>query len=386
LIGPAAALLAGALAGGFARDAAAPPASSAEDTCLPRAPGAGPGSADPFRPPSPAATEANSDGKTLYRQGNWDAARARYREAQSADPEFLAPALNVACSFVRQERFDEATAEVLKLIERAYVPWAREILGAADLGALKTQPQMARVQQAMAEGARRWGAGLADDLLFVARQREPLKLPATPDGGQPVVLVLGLHQEVFAWSPASARYRQVTAEDGHVLAMAQSIDRRQLLYVTAEKLVRRPGAAAALRGTVLHTLNLAAMSSGPAVAIEGDVHRLALAPAGAGFSLAIDGDRRSGSFTLSGGQRLLLPARPLDPRRPAGGMVVLTAAGVTPARERSAPAAGRPSCRWVAREKKGPQGLPAIEVAAPGRGPIRLATRFGAGLAGLAIP
>ena len=73
----------------------------------------------------------------LPRTGNGRKRASKYRAAEAADPEFLAPRLNVACSFVRQERFAEATAEVEALLARAYVPWAREVLEAADLGALK---------------------------------------------------------------------------------------------------------------------------------------------------------------------------------------------------------------------------------------------------------
>src|SRR5437870_10696930 len=117
----------------------------------------------------------------------------------AVDVELLSPDVNVGCSFVRQERIEEAAAEVINLLDVGYVPWAREVLAAADLGALKRQPQMARVRQAMAADAARWGADLPDSLLFVARQREPLKLPppsSSPASGAPVALVLALHQEV----------------------------------------------------------------------------------------------------------------------------------------------------------------------------------------------
>ena len=76
--------------------------------CLPPKPVPGPGVADPFRAPDPQATELNAAAKVLYRQGRWDEARTEYRAAVAADPTFLAPRLNIACSFVRQERFAEA--------------------------------------------------------------------------------------------------------------------------------------------------------------------------------------------------------------------------------------------------------------------------------------
>src|SRR6185503_20995344 len=99
--------------------------------CLPVEPPAGVGTADPFKAPEPKATELNAAAKLLYRQGKWEEARTQYRAALTADAAFLAPRLNIACAFVRQERFAEATAEVRDLVERAYVPWAREVLEAA---------------------------------------------------------------------------------------------------------------------------------------------------------------------------------------------------------------------------------------------------------------
>ncbi len=79
---------------------------------------------------------------------------------------------------MRQERFDEAVAEVRALLERAYVPWSREVLEAADLGALKVQPQMAEVKRALARRRARGAPGLDDELIFVGRQRAPLRCRA----------------------------------------------------------------------------------------------------------------------------------------------------------------------------------------------------------------
>src|SRR6185295_11492566 len=146
--GMIAALLAMLFAATPAAPAPAPPPATATPApaagCLPATALAGPGIVDPFHAPLAEATELNSAGKTYYRDGKWEEARIEYRAAFDADPAFLAPRLNVACSFVRQERFEEATTEVEALLKLAYVPWAREILEAADLGALKPRPEMAR--------------------------------------------------------------------------------------------------------------------------------------------------------------------------------------------------------------------------------------------------
>jgi hypothetical protein len=340
--------------------------------CLPAVPG--PGVTDPFRPPDPKATALNAAGKTLYRQEKWEAARAQYRAAEAADATFLAPRLNVACSFVRQERFKEATDEVRALLDKAYVPWAREVLEAADLGALKVQPQMVEIRRALAAAAASWGAGLEDSLIFVARQRPPLHVPPTGPGE----FILNPHQEVYAFTPSSGRFRQLTAEDGHVLAVARTPDRRRFLYVTGEKLVRgaRPDDLA-LEGVALHELTLATMTTAPPIPIAGSLRRLEISATPRGLALRIDGDRAGGRFVIGAGNTLV----------PAGSssapvLAVLTARGALLA----PPTATTGVCQVEAREIKASQSGRAIVVSARGRIPRQIGETLGAGLVGLPIP
>jgi hypothetical protein len=314
-----AACLAMALASAMARETAAKPKTTA-DPCATDGAATGPGSLDPFRATAPKALELNAAGLVPYRQGRWDEARAQYRAALAADPEFLAPKLNIASSFVRQERFGEATAEVVSLLDRAYVPWARQIREAADLGALKTRPEMKQIEAAMAASAARWGEGLDASVLFVARVRPPLHIP---DG--PGVFILNPRQEVWAYSPRTHRYRQLTTEDGHVVALARSRERRRILYVTAEKLVRgsRPDDVA-LRGVAVHELTLATMAVSPPARLETDVRRLEIF---GNFFLNIPDGKRARYFRNDGAGTLVgtgfagLLGRPL---------VTLTGAGVSP--------------------------------------------------------
>jgi hypothetical protein len=258
----------------------------------PTGPEAGPGALDPFRPARPDAAALNREGKSLYQKGQFAEARARYRAALAADPDFLAPALNVACSFVRQERFAEATAEVEALLARSYMPWSAEILAAADLGALKVRPEWASIARAF-EGARRiWAQGLPDDVLFVGRTHAPLGYGGSPSG----VFVLGPRQEVFAWSPRTLRTRQLTAEEGRVLALLPAPAHgahAQAAYVVAEKVLRAGGVATALRGVTLVVVDLGdgdrpgGLTSLGRLRVEGDVQRLELASTPAGFAFAI---------------------------------------------------------------------------------------------------
>ncbi len=332
------------------------------------------GSSDPFKPPDSKATELNAAGKVLYRQGKWDEARAQYRAALAADPSFLAPRLNVACSFVRQERFAEATAEVRALLERAYVPWAREVLEAADLGALKARPEMGEIRRALADTAAKWGQGLDESLLFVGRQKPPLRVPEKGEG----VFILNPHQELYAYAPATGQYRQLTADDGRVLLVARSPDRRRAVYVTAEKLFRgRRSDDIALRGVVLGELTLASMAVAPPLRIEGDVRRIEVVTTARGLAFRIDGTERSGLFARDSADVLLqLPAK-LRASKP---LAVLTPAGAAVA----PPQALAGSCRGTARDTTA-AGIPVVTVALQGAAPRSVGSQFGAGLTGLPL-
>jgi hypothetical protein len=374
-----AALLAGLLA-------AAPATASATPArgCLPAAPLPGLGAVDPFRPPDPKATELNTAGKSYYRDGKWEEARIEYRAAEAADPAFLAPRLNVACSFVRQERFAEATAEVEALLARAYVPWAREVLEAFDLGALKPRPEMARIRRAMTTAAAAWGADLDDAVLFVGRARAPLKIPSTGPG----FFILNPHQEVYAFLPTTGRFRQLTNEDGRVLALLRTPDRRRVVYVTAEKLIRGPkDDDLTLRGVAIGELTLATMTAEPSIRVAGDVRRVELAAVGAMVTFRIDGDRVSGLFRRAdrGGLDPLPISPSAKPARASLSHAIVTARGAEPAGGPPLPIA-RAGCQASAREIVAPGKPRTVVVSAPGRPPRRLGDQFGAGLVGLPIP
>lgn len=352
--------------------------------CPPPNPRPVPGAVDPFRAPDPRATELNAAAKILYRQGKWEEARAQYRAAEAADPTFLAPRLNVACAFVRQERFDEAVTEVRALLDLAYVPWSREVLEAADLGALKVQPQMVELRRALATAAAAWGAGLEESVIFVGRLRAPLRVP--PDGAGE--FILNPHQEVFAFTPSTGRYRQLTAEDGHVVAVALAPDRRQIVYVTAAKLVRgaKPDAVA-LDGVALGALTLANMTTDPPIPIAGAVRRLEIGGTPHGFAFRIEGERTTGRF-LIGAARTLVPLGgaklqgKLPGSLPGVPLAVLTAAGALPVP--AVTVAG--SCPAVVRDRKSAGGGREIVLSAHGQSARTIGGTFGAGLAGLPLP
>jgi hypothetical protein len=325
--------------------------------------------------PLPAAQALNNEAKQLYRQRRWDEALARYRAAADADPAFLAPRLNAACALARNERLGEAIREATTLVQRGYVPWAREVLEAADLAPLHVRPEMATLRTAVAAAAAAWGASLEDAVVFVARTRPPVQLAG--EG----VLVLALAQEVFAWLPRTGGYRQVTADDGRVLAFVRSDDGRTLVYVRAGKLVRAPGQPPALRGLTLRTLDLPTMTLGSPLPLgDGDLTDLELRlPAGSPPELRITTatDRTARLWFLQGAA--LVPAAASTGR--PGPAVHLTAAGVAASQQTVA----LPGCRLTARDRRVRGEIPRVQVT--GRGPaLTLEARYGAGLAGLAFP
>ena len=128
----------------------------------------------------------------------------------TADPSFLAPQLNVACSFVRQERFAEATAEVEALLAKRVRSVGTRGPGGRGSGRAEAAPEMARIRRAMIAAAAAWGGDLDDALIFVGRMRAPLRIPGTGAG----FFILNPHQEVFAFLPATGLFRQLTNEDG----------------------------------------------------------------------------------------------------------------------------------------------------------------------------
>ena len=329
------------------------------------------------RPPQ-SAMDLNRAGKVLYREGRFAEARAKYDLARKADPDFVAPWLNLACAYAREDRFAEATEQAVALIRHAYVPGAREVMEAADLGALQIRPQwLAKLKAALAESSTEWGRAAQEGLFFVARGQPPVKLE-----GQGV-LVLGMNQEIYAWLPRSGRYLPITAEDGRVLAFVRSRDGRQIVFVRAGRLVRTSGQPDLLRGLAVRQIDLPSMTLGPVVELPGDVRRLNLWSSDRG-TVDMEVARPEGGLDKFrfDGQRLE-PAGAFRGRFSAGvHSVILTAAGVAP----TSRVVANDGCGFSAQDEPDAQGLPRIRVRAHrGKGDF-LDAHYGAGLDGLPFP
>jgi hypothetical protein len=326
------------------------------------------------RLPSAEAMRRNAEGKQLYRQGRWTEARAKYQAALAADPSLLGAALNVACSYSRQQRYVEAAEAAARLIRQSYVPWNREVAEAADLGILADhKAAYAIVEAARRESATVWSALVRKGVLFVARSKPPVRLAG--EG----VLVLGLNQEIFSWNPETGRFFQVTAEDGRVLGLAVSSDGRRVAYLLAGKVVRAAGKPGALRGLSLRVLDLDTLSPGPLVPIPGEVRRVQLWFA-AQPELEIAGVAGTRATFRLGPSSLVASQ---GARRPRGAdAVTLDEHGV----DVGEPYVSRGKCAFTLRATEDSAGRRRLVVAPAGGKGFLLDTRYEAGLHGLPFP
>ena len=328
-------------------------------------------------PVASAAMNLNREGKALYREGRFTEARAKYSQALAADPDFLAPWLNRACALARQENFEQATQEATALIRHAYVPWGREVMEAADLGALQIRPQwMSALQSTLAETAPAWGKAVQGGVLLVARSQPPVKLQ-----GQGV-LVLGLNQDIYAWIPQTGRFLQVTSEDGRVLAFLRSSDGHKLVLLRAGRLLRTPGQPDLMRGLGVRELDLDRMVSGAEVKLPGDAREVSFWPAAGATILRVTGPL-GGSGLLRFDGKSLEPAgsgfsRPL----PGARVVRLTNRGVLAAASEESNA----ECGFSVKDEPDPKGVARVRVQPRKGKAFYLDARYGAGLAGLPFP
>jgi hypothetical protein len=338
-----------------------------------------------FPLPEAEAFALNRKGRELYRQRRFAEARAAYGEALARDPAFVAPRLNIACAFTQEERFADAVTEAAALAEARYVPWGREITEAADLAPLRIRPEARALQAALAKAAAGWGSAIAsraDALLILARTAPPVRLPAEGAGA----FVLALAQEIFAYEPARGAYRQVTAEDGHVLAFVRSRDGRALIYLGGGKVVRASGEVDRLRGLFVRRLDLPTMTLGPRVALPGDLVEVGLRfteQASLRLTTHESGRPRETRELLFDGTALVtVPAAAnASAARLGAPAVTLGANGVVP---RGIEAAAG-SCAFTARDA--PAGTPAtVLIRAAGGRRFVLTAPEGAALSGLPFP
>ena len=236
----------------------------------------GPGPARPAR--GRQATGGGGDAAERRGQAALPTGAAGARRARSTAPRSRriricsGAALNVACSFSRQGRYEEAADEAAKLIRRAYVPWNREVARSGRPGDPARPPGGVREGPGRAPGSS-GGLGRASarkGVLFVARTKPPVSVDRGGGAGarpQPGDLLLDPGDRAFLPGHGRGRPRA---------RLRRFLDGGRVAYLLAGKLVRSPGQPDRLRGLALRVLELSTMTLGPVVPLPADVARAEL--------------------------------------------------------------------------------------------------------------
>jgi hypothetical protein len=121
------------------------------------------------------------------------------------------------------------------LLARDFVTFARRLDSAQELAPLRASKQWPELIAIRAELEARYGKGLDQGLVFVARSHLRSG-PLFAEGSNRAKL--DLDQEVYHLDPASGRIRRLTDTGGRVVAIHRDPDHKQLLLVMADALAR----------------------------------------------------------------------------------------------------------------------------------------------------
>lgn len=334
-----------------------------------------PGTAEIIRIPLGKAMEANTEGKRLYRQENFEEAIQKYRLALAIDPEMRSAQLNLACALSRLDRYAEATEQVVELIRHSCIPWFREVFASADLAILRNTPFWKKILKVEEESCRIQGKRVREGILFVARTR-----PAVHMNGVGT-FVIRTFQEIFSYLPESGRFVQATAEDGRVLAWAASRDGNRFAYVLGGKMIRRPNTKPLLRDLSVRLVNSATLRPSTSVALPEDIETLSLSfsPGGSLELELVNGKQQMTRMQFDGERletvdRLVTPASFLR--------TVLTGEGVLENKLE----VNKQRCPFTLLVKQTKSGEPSILVHTKKQNPFFLPAPYGAGIWGLPFP
>jgi len=227
----------------------------------------------PFTRPTPEAAQLGVDARKVYDRKDFAGAAQLFRQSLQRDPGFLSARINLASALARAQRLDEAATEAVATIDAAFVPGWFRVQDATDLLVLQSSPQWKRIEAAVARAAPLWGANVNKGLLVIARTGPGVKSGAAD---KPGVYVVSPHQEVFSWDPVKGGFRQVTAEEGRVIAAVHDRRSAQIVYARAEKLARLPSAAPEWRGLTLRILDLGTMRPSERIPVPDGLSEISL--------------------------------------------------------------------------------------------------------------
>lgn len=215
------------------------------------APKAPVGMQNPFPHLTTEASAPFNRGWAALKAKKYEDAAAAFGEVGMQLPDYLNARYQAARALVLAGKLAEARAQFEELLRRSYVGYSDRISKQKELAPFRASAEWAAYQQAEARVRADYAEGLAQGLVLVARAGavDPLAFAASKTAGVQEAK-LDWKQEVYHYDVAAARFRPLTASDGHVLVALRSPDGKRLVFVTADRVARLEKDAADPRAKV----------------------------------------------------------------------------------------------------------------------------------------
>ena len=209
------------------------------------------GMQNPFPHLTSEASAPFNRGWAALKTKKYDDAAAAFSEVATQLPDYLNARYQAARALVLAGKMPEARVQLEELLRRSYVAYADRASKQKELAPFRASPEWTAYQQGEARARTDYAEGLGTGLILVARSGavDPLTFAAGKTAGQQEAK-LDWKQEVYHYDVAAARFRPLTASDGHVLAALRSPDGKRLVFVTADRLARLEKEAADPRAKV----------------------------------------------------------------------------------------------------------------------------------------
>lgn len=233
----------------------APAAGAAGKPTVPEGPPAAPkapvGMQNPFPHLTTEASAPFNRGWAALKLKKYDDAATAFGEVATQLPDYLNARYQAARALVLAGKMPEARAQFEELLRRNYVGYGDRASKQKELAPFRASPEWTAYQAAEARARADYAEGLAAGLVVVARTGT-VDAPSFAVGKTAGVqeAKLDWKQEVYHYDVAAARFRPLTASDGHVLAALRSSDGKRLVLVTADRIGRLEKDAADPRAKV----------------------------------------------------------------------------------------------------------------------------------------
>ena len=222
-----------------AADKPAAPAVIEKPAEKPAAPKVPVGMQSPFPHLSSEASAPFNRGWAALKTKKYDDAATAFLDVATQLPDYLNARYQAARALVLAGKMAEARVQFEELLRRNYLVYAERISKQKDLAPFRASPEWAVYQQAEKTIRHDYADGLSQGLVLVARSGavEPATFAASKTAGLQEAK-LDWKQDAYHYDAVRARFRPLTATDGHVLAALRSGDGKRLVFVTADRIGR----------------------------------------------------------------------------------------------------------------------------------------------------